>query len=229
MKKKLTTTALLLAFGAVAITGGTLAYFTDKTEDAVNTFVMGNVKIKLIEEFTSGKTLLPGEANAIDKKIQIENIGNNDAYVWYEYLVPQALDPALEFVNKAGTPWVFNATIPGLDNGKVDGVVNETIEIHGIKYNRYVALYNDKLGATLSTDYGMEKVYLSSKVDYKDGNYTYNGNPITGQFIDGSDNVNIIVRAYAIQADGLEHVDGTSSGVDVYDAYVLYNQQNTTP
>ena len=53
MKKKLTTTALLLAFGAVAITGGTLAYFTDKTEDAVNTFVMGNVKIKLIEEFTS--------------------------------------------------------------------------------------------------------------------------------------------------------------------------------
>ena len=37
MKKKLVTGALIAAFGAVAITGGTLAYFTD-TDAKTNTF-----------------------------------------------------------------------------------------------------------------------------------------------------------------------------------------------
>lgn len=48
MKKKLVTGALLLAFGAVAVTGGTLAYFTDTAEDT-NTIVVGNVDIELYE------------------------------------------------------------------------------------------------------------------------------------------------------------------------------------
>ena len=44
MKKKLVTGALLLAFGAVAVTGGTLAYFTDEDE-AVNVMTTGKVNI----------------------------------------------------------------------------------------------------------------------------------------------------------------------------------------
>ena len=83
-KKKITTVVLLLAFLAIAVTGGTLAYFTDKKE-ATNTFVMGNVKIELNEQFTQGQTLMPGQQNAMDKIVWITNIGVNDAYVWYEY------------------------------------------------------------------------------------------------------------------------------------------------
>lgn len=48
MKKKLTAIFLCVALVAVAIIGGTLAYFTD-TDKATNTFTVGNVKIDLLE------------------------------------------------------------------------------------------------------------------------------------------------------------------------------------
>ena len=48
MKKKLTAIFLCVALAAVAIIGGTLAYFTD-TKTAENTFTVGNVKIELLE------------------------------------------------------------------------------------------------------------------------------------------------------------------------------------
>ena len=47
-KKKITTVVLLLAFLAIAVTGGTLAYFTD-TKDATNVMTVGNVKVELYE------------------------------------------------------------------------------------------------------------------------------------------------------------------------------------
>ena len=216
-KKKITTIVLLLAFLAIAVTGGTLAYFTD-TDDAINTFVMGNVQIELNEQFTPGQTLMPGQQNAMDKIVWITNTGANDAYVWYEYLVPVALDPALEIVNKVGTSWIYDATIDTLINVGVVG----TETISGIEYNKYVALYTDTIGVTSNssaTDWGMEKIYLSDAVDYNGRNYTLNKVPIEGKFIDNHGNVNIIVRAYAIQAEGF---------ADVGAAYKAYHAQMTT-
>ena len=48
MKKKLTAIFLCMALVAIAIVGASLAYFTD-TDEATNTFTVGNVKIDLIE------------------------------------------------------------------------------------------------------------------------------------------------------------------------------------
>ena len=48
MKKKLIAISLVVAMLAVAIVGGSLAYFTD-TKSATNTFTVGNVKIELLE------------------------------------------------------------------------------------------------------------------------------------------------------------------------------------
>ena len=48
MKKKLTAIALVVAMLAIAVVGGSLAYFTD-TDAATNTFTVGNVKIELLE------------------------------------------------------------------------------------------------------------------------------------------------------------------------------------
>ena len=48
MKKKLLAIVLCVAMLAIAIVGGTLAYFTD-TDTETNTFTVGNVKIDLIE------------------------------------------------------------------------------------------------------------------------------------------------------------------------------------
>lgn len=49
MKKKILAIVLCVAMLAIAIVGGTMAYFTDTDAD-VNTFVAGNVKIKQNEE-----------------------------------------------------------------------------------------------------------------------------------------------------------------------------------
>ena len=48
MKKKITAIFLCVALVAIAITGASLAYFTD-TKSATNTFTVGNVKIELLE------------------------------------------------------------------------------------------------------------------------------------------------------------------------------------
>ena len=49
MKKKITAIFLCVALVAIAIVGASLAYFTD-TDEATNTFAVGNVKIDLIEQ-----------------------------------------------------------------------------------------------------------------------------------------------------------------------------------
>ena len=49
MKKKIVSLCLCAALLAVAVIGGTLAYFTDVTDEVNNTFTMGNVDITLDE------------------------------------------------------------------------------------------------------------------------------------------------------------------------------------
>lgn len=64
MKKKIVALCLCVALLAVAVIGGTLAYFTD-TATATNTFTSGKVDITLSETdhdgspFVSGQKLLP--------------------------------------------------------------------------------------------------------------------------------------------------------------------------
>ena len=80
-KKKITTVVLLLAFLAIAVTGGTLAYFTD-TDDATNTFTVGNVDIILSETAwnpAETQNVYPGEV--LKKNPTVTNNGNNPCYV----------------------------------------------------------------------------------------------------------------------------------------------------
>ena len=49
MKKKILSLTLVVCLLAIAVVGGTLAYFTDKSEVATNTFSVGDVTIKLDE------------------------------------------------------------------------------------------------------------------------------------------------------------------------------------
>lgn len=62
-KRKIILLALSLCMVAILAVGGTLAYFTD-TDNAVNTFTVGNVQIELIEQqrdFVNGQQI-PGSA-----------------------------------------------------------------------------------------------------------------------------------------------------------------------
>lgn len=103
MKKKILSLCLVLALGATAVIGGTLAYFTD-TDQNTNEFAVGNIAIDLYETVkqTDGadkviiaeQTLGKGTADAAGIKYEnilpcgqmtkiatVENTGENDAYV----------------------------------------------------------------------------------------------------------------------------------------------------
>ena len=121
MKKKLIATSLVVAMLAIAVIGGSLAYFTD-TDSATNTFTVGGVKIDLIEQqvneegtaledFEQDQVLMPivgsaqGEKdsfgqpvakNYIDKMVTIENTGDSDAWVRAYFAIPSALDDGFE-------------------------------------------------------------------------------------------------------------------------------------
>ena len=97
----------------------------------------------------------------------------------------------------------------------------DQVEIDGIKYNKYVALYHGVLSAGETTTQAMDQVWLDDKVDTNEkGEYTYNGQVINYDFTKG---INIIVNAYGIQAD-LADFD-KDGDVDVYDAYQTYNKK----
>lgn len=252
MKKKILALSVCVVMLAVAIVGGTLAYFTD-TDDATNTFTVGKVDITLNEVFDAQNAkLLPGsqKTNAIQKEVSISvNIGSEDTYVWYEWLIPTALDSTdgstgtnnVVHVNSAGSTWDKyrenkaywpegqTVALPleqtwdhdpevelGINVGPEGYFAQE--EIGGILYNKYVVLYHGVLKAGDETSVAMTQVYLDSKVDSAvdtDGTtyYTINGKRIDYDF---TQNIDIIVRAYGIQAAGFD---------TVYDAYNAYQNQ----
>lgn len=121
MKKKILALCLVVVLAITAVTGATLAYFTD-TDNATNTFAAGSVRIELVEQeriydeegmltglgtFTQSKTLMPSHNDAqgtkdnygmpvvdnyVDKIVNVKNTGNSDAYVRVIVAVPAALE-----------------------------------------------------------------------------------------------------------------------------------------
>ena len=92
MKKKLTAVALIVCMLAIMLVGASLAYFTDETQTAENTFTVGNVSIELYEGEPSDKiydgidfeeAIIPGRD--FDKNPTIE-VGKNsqDCYAFLE-------------------------------------------------------------------------------------------------------------------------------------------------
>lgn len=165
MKKRIVTIALVVALVAIAAVG-TLAYFTD-TDEATNTFAVGNVKIDLIEQqrgenglvpFEQNKKLYPivgsaqGEKdeygmpiakNYVDKMVTIENTGSEKAYIRAYFAIPSALDDGYETFNAGLNVLHFN-----FGNKVVNGAISSTegvewIWTHGSKWNYFETTLSD--------------------------------------------------------------------------------------
>ena len=159
-KKKILVLALSLAMVAILAVGGSLAYFTSE-DKATNTFTVGGVKIKLIEQqrgenglvpFEQDKVLYPivgsaqGEKdqygmptakNYVDKMVTIENTGRSAAYIRAYFAIPSALDDGYETFNAGLNVLHFN-----FGNKVVNGVISSTegaewIWTHGGKWNYF--------------------------------------------------------------------------------------------
>ena len=166
MKKKLTAIFLCVALVAIAIVGASLAYFTD-TDQATNTFAVGNVKIDLIEQqrgenglvpFEQNKKLYPivgsaqGEKDAlgmptaknyVDKMVTIKNTGSEKAYIRAYFAIPSALDDGYETFNAGLNVLHFN-----FGNKVENGVVTSTEGVewiwrHGSKRNYFETTLSD--------------------------------------------------------------------------------------
>lgn len=228
MKKKIVAFAMVFALAAVAVVGGSLAYFTD-TETADNNFTVGNVSIELIEqekqykegtdqyelvEFTNDKVLMPGMQNAVDKIVTVKNTGDNAAYVRVKITVPAALKDVIHLNQETDTQWSELTSSPDDEENLV-----------------YTAIYNKALAGKSVVDdetvYDISEVvlssiYLDSTVNCDENGEYYFVKTVKGDTgaMEVRENIDldpqsvvVNVVAEAIQADGFE------SAKDAFDAY----------
>lgn len=223
MKKKILALCLVVVLAVTAVTGATLAYFTD-TDTQTNTFTTGNVKIELEEVFPNDK-LLPGENNALQKEVTVKNVGSEKAYMWIELWIPTALDageddaannslhfnPFDTYVDAAGKEYVMRGSA-----AKAEGYTlkYETVEtylgtktIDGVTYTGYREhIKNDTPKAqNESTATLLARVFMDQRVAQctkdegclilADGKTHYIGS------------WEIIVNAFGIQAEGFASID----------------------
>ncbi len=149
MKKK--GKALILASGAAVLVAGsvlgTLAFLTD-TEQAVNTFTVGNVQIKLLETDTDGSDsdgdgdgydlkneykLVPGGEYTKDPTITVEE-GSEEAYVRMILTVHNT--SAVKTIISDNNLGDFNAFLGGMDATKwiPEGTAKENTDDNTLTY-----------------------------------------------------------------------------------------------
>lgn len=178
MKKKLVTGALLAAFGAVAVTGGTLAYFTD-ADQKDNTFTVGNVDILLTEPnwTASGSQdapeVYPGEA--LKKDPTITNNGKNPCFVRVKV-------EGLDSLNKVGASDIVYRT------NYVDGALGSEWEYGDDGYFYYtevLPVYDGSTNNHVTTPL-FDQIVIPTDLE--------NG-------VDGN-SYSVVVKAEAVQAQG---------------------------
>lgn len=254
--KKVVALCMAVALIASAFTGVTIAYLTD-TETEVNVMTVGKVNIELIEQqraydekgdltgledFEQGKQLLPivgsaqGEkdeygmptaANYVDKIVNIENTGINDAYVRILVAVPAVLEESTQASAKNALHWnlgnrffsdgSYNKDTNNANANYADITmkVEDPANIDGIEYNVYSFTYQTALKAGKTTDAAaFVGFYLDEHIDCDPdtGIYYLDGQAINFDF---SKPVIIPVAAQAVQASGFETADDafTASGL----------------
>lgn len=234
MKKKIIALCLTVCLAAVAVVGGTLAYFTD-TDEATNTFTVGSVKIELIEqqrnnkgtalvEFENDKVLmpivgsvqgksatvggvsgLPTAENYVDKIITVKNTGKSDAYMKVFVAIPQVLDNVSDAAQNV-LHFNFNPASQAEGEWTAEKLEAQGVTIDNVVYNIYSRIYTTVVtkDATTATP-AYIGFYLDKDVDMNaDGKYTIDGEVINFDFEKG---VIIPVFAQGIQAEGFESAE----------------------
>ncbi len=229
--KKIISLVLVLVLALTAI-GGTLAYFTDTDnatntftiggvkidlieqqraydkegnvlEDLVDYEETKNV-MPIVGSAQDGKDPihnLPTAKNYFDKIITVENTGKSPAFIRVFVAKPAGLDkdPARDAILH------FNYNRASMADGEWtdDEMVFENYEIDGIQYNIYMRTYTTAVKAEESTATpAYVGGYIDSRVDMKDGKYTFDGNEITT--FDLNNGFKILVFAQAVQSEGFD-------------------------
>lgn len=174
MKKKITGIFVLVALFAIALVGGTLAYFTDKDAEK-NVFTHGGIDIDLLETFDADNAkLFPAVKtdneikNQIQKAVTVKNLGNDEAYVRVHIAVPKILDEKqngfdvkekvlnLVYSNDEAGKWNWTKNL------QRTGELNKyETTVDSVAYNVYVVTYEGALAKDQVTEAALDAVYMS--------------------------------------------------------------------
>lgn len=234
MKKKILAFALVVAMLAIAVVGGTLAYFTDEDE-ATNVFTVGNVDITLYESklhrlgyYSDGATngqeqsddaIIADAAEyqdwledqelmpgiEINKMPYVKNTGKSDAYVRIRVMIPSALD--LDCLNSSAfcsTALEEEFTFTG------NWATPVTATVNGVQFDVYEFVRNEALEGGEMTYWNVwNTIRMDNDTTMDDYNAYLAAGAITadGQF-------NVIVQADAIQAASFDNATEAFAAFD---------------
>lgn len=235
-KKKILTLALVIALLAIAVVGGSLAWFTAEDE-ATNVFTVGSIDIEQNEDFVQNSQLLPvvpndtetpsDDKNYVKKVVTVTNTGKNDAYIRTWIAIPKALEGYLILDTDETQGW-----------GKQ--IMSPYPMIDGMEYICYCYVYTNVLEVGETTPVLLNGVYLDAATDVQKNPATGNmefckRNTETGEFeftgvavedAEGTTyNVNVLVATQAVQADGFKDAQqalNASFGEPIHDSSVPF-------
>ena len=98
LKPMLIAMAVVLLLGCV--TGGTLAWLTDKTDEVTNTFTVGDINITL-DETTSDYKMIPGYTIAKDPKVTVK-ANSEKCYLFVKLTKSNNFDSFMTFETATG-------------------------------------------------------------------------------------------------------------------------------
>ena len=233
MKKKIIALAVAVALLAIAVIGGTYAYFTD-AEDATNVFTVGNVDITLYEstlhrqgnwgpnadgiektddeiiadaadyqDYLAAQELMPGVE--VMKAPYVKNTGKSDAYVRIRVMIPSALD--LDCLNSS----VYCSSALDSEFTFVgDWATPATATVDSVQYDVYTFVRNEALAAGEMTYWN---VWNSIKMDTDTTSADLEAYIAAGA-IDANGQFNVLVQADAIQAATFETAEAAFAAFD---------------
>lgn len=199
MKKKIIALCVCIAMLAIALIGGTMAYFTD-TDQAENVFTVGNIDIDLHEYKADGTTpfeevnnIMPGMTYG--KIVNVENTGKNDAYVRVKIIIPENMIPT------------WNSDAVGVSGSGKEWEANVSTEDALNTFGEFVFVRNAKLGLDNKDTEDVKENITSALLKA----VTLNASVTE---LNVSDTYKVIVNAEAIQADSFDSADKAFEALD---------------
>lgn len=237
MKKKILALCLVVVLAVTAVTGATLAYFTDE-EQVTNTMVIGNVEIEIDEwqyddaweDYEDEKFVLYPLENEqgislYNKSVRTYNTSSSkdDVYMRSIILIEKNDSLAADYANEG------NCCVPGIHfaydkndqryisskdgkthvSAKEGGVLADTVTYNGNEY--WVAWYVAYDEGTIPYDAALSSlhsVWMDKNIEQED---------LAGW---GEDGVQVIAFSQAIQSEGLTHAEAMEALGEVTTANV---------
>lgn len=101
MKKRLFVICLCIILVAISVVFGTLAYFTDTNYSDIQSVVVGNVKLQLLDTGRDVETLVHDDVivpgRSFDKTLTVANVGSCDAYVRLHIILEEQINSLFAF------------------------------------------------------------------------------------------------------------------------------------